>query len=57
MAAAININQFLEHTIGVANGNMRDRITNGGFDTLTMLVKKEPKFAKKVCLWKIERVF
>ena len=48
-AAVVDINGFLQITIGVANDNMRDRIRAAGYTTLADLVRREPEFAKKVC--------
>ena len=49
MAAIVDIDGFLEHTIGVTNVAMRGRIATAGYTTLDSLIKKEPGFAKSVC--------
>ena len=45
----VAMDAYLEDTLDVDNAVMRERIQDSGYETLNDLIRKDPKFATKVC--------
>ena len=48
-AAPLTMIAYLEHTLGVANQTMREKMIRHGFNNPTTLVKKDQIFVSKIC--------